>query len=342
MTGLNGNRRNMVVIGGSAGALPALRLILGGLPPDFPGSIFVVVHLSSDYPSILPELLSSIGRLTAIHPHNRQAIEPNMVYVAPPDHHLLIEDSTMVVTRGPRENRTRPAIDPLFRSAAAAFGPRAVGVILSGMLDDGSAGLKAIKAVGGTTIVQDPVDAIWPDMPANALRYAHADHVSPARDIASLLVKSVHEAVNGQHRKKETAVSDIGREAQEADLEQPRSSEQPGEPSAFTCPECHGTLWELKDGELTRYRCRVGHAFTADTLNLAISEGSEQALWAAMRVMEEKAGLLRKLAPNSGSGESNKYRELARRYDQHVETIRNILVENQTLESRSNEDNKAA
>jgi two-component system chemotaxis response regulator CheB len=323
---MSSQRTDIVVIGGSAGALEPLKRIVARLPPDLTAALFVVIHISSDFPSVLPEILSSAGSLPSLHPSDGQRIEKGVIYVAPPDRHLLIGDGFVKVTRGPRENRHRPAVDPLFRTAARAYGNRVLGIVLSGQLDDGSAGLMAVKIRGGLGIVQDPSEAFCPEMPSRALQYASADYVLRAEEIAELLSRS---ADNG------SAGSSGGQmhnrpEADKANLEIDANREKEGQPSPFACPECHGVLWELDEGKMLRFRCRVGHAYTAAALNSAFSESTEDALWASMRSLEEKAALLKRLANRSvGEKLAAAYEEEAAACDKHVESIRRMLIETQ-------------
>lgn len=330
--------RDIVVVGGSAGSLEPLKTLLSRLPKDLPAALLVVVHIPNDGRSVLPEILASAGALPAGHPSDGEPIEPGRVYVAPSDHHMLVEDEHIKVTRGPRENRHRPAIDPLFRTAARSYGRRVVGVILSGLLDDGAAGLMAVRMRGGLAVVQDPAEAIYPEMPARAIQYSGADCILKVNDIANLIVSL--------SRKKAPEESTIAREGMpeeskrdKADLEASPAEEKEGTPSTFACPECHGVLWEVREGELLRFRCRVGHAYTADALRLAMSEATEDALWASMRSLEEKAALLRRMAPRSAPRLANAYKEDAEACDRHVESIRAILIENQ--ENRLTGDNYA-
>ena len=302
--------RDIVVIGGSAGSIESLKKIVGGLPSDFPGSIFVVIHVPADSPSMLARLLSNCSWLPATNPFDLEPIQRGHVYVARPDHHLTIEDGKMRVRRGPRENRHRPAIDPLFRTAARVYGPRVVGTILSGLQDDGSAGLYAVKQRGGVAIVQDPGDALWKDMPRRAIQYANPHYILPACDIPLTIVELVNDqegeramarknpksrSSNGRNEKP-TLVSTGGLEQPSVNEETAYSDEGEGRPSVFACPECHGVLWELKDGKLVRFRCRVGHSYGAESLTRELSMASESALWAAVRALEEKAALQRRVA----------------------------------------------
>ena len=306
--------RDIVVIGGSAGSIEALQTIVHSLPPDFPASVFAVTHVPADSPTMLPEFLSKIGPLPATHPLDEERILRGHIYVALPDHHLTIEDGNVRVLRGPRENRHRPAIDPLFRTAAREYGPRVVGIVLSGLRDDGSAGLYAVKQRGGITIVQAPNDAIWKDMPQRAIEYVDPQYVLPSRDIGPSLVQlansrevelamakknSVSRKSNGGNEKRKSASSG-GLERPDVNEGTAYSEEGEGVPSVFACPECHGVLWKLKNEKVVRFRCRVGHSYGSESLAREMSMASETALWAAVRALEEKAALQRRVAEGMG------------------------------------------
>jgi two-component system chemotaxis response regulator CheB len=269
------------------------------LPADLPAAIFVVVHVAPHSPGYLPEILSRSGPLPARSARNGERFTNGAIYVAPPDHHLLLEsDRRMRVLRGPRENRTRPAVDPLFRSAALAYGPRVIGVVLSGGLDDGTAGLRGVKMCGGTTIVQDPADALVDSMPASALRNVSIDFCRPASALAAL----IGELVNVPAPEQEAELEDMRMRRTleiESEMAKGRSSlsiTELGEPSLFTCPECHGTLLKLRGEKPERYRCHTGHAFTADSLLAELSEVTEEAVWNSTRAMQESAMLMMHLA----------------------------------------------
>jgi len=336
-------RRDIVVIGGSAGAIKALRTLVARFPADLAASIFVAIHIPVDFPSILPKILDSSSYLQAMHPTDKQPIQNGIIYVAPPDFHLLVEKGCVGLSRGARENRHRPAIDPLFRSAARAYGTRVVGVLLSGELDDGSAGLMAIKMRRGLTVVQDPAEAVSPEMPSRAIQYSAPDHILSVDAIADLLIRVSSQPLSVEAQMLEPGMSnELDDEARQANLEDESEKQKRGNPSAFTCPECHGTLWEMDEAGLLRFRCRVGHAYTADELRVAMSASTEDALWAAMRTLEEKASLLRRLAPRSAQRLATQYYEEAATFDKHIDTIRRILVENQGPEAREREQTDAA
>ncbi|MBV9712110.1 MAG: chemotaxis protein CheB [Ktedonobacteraceae bacterium] len=286
----------IIVVGASAGGVEALVRLVREFPADLAGSVFVVLHIPAQSPSLLPDILNRAGQLKAQHPVDHQHIEGGHIYVAPPDHHLLIERGLMRIVRGPKENRHRPAVDPLFRSAAVAYGPQVVGVVLTGSLDDGTAGLLAIKQRGGIAIVQDPDDAIYPDMPRSALTHVNVDYCLPIADIGPLLVQLAREKV--VQGTVQPASEDMEREVRVAEMETNplNEHEQVGAPSAYSCPECGGVLWEVHDGELSRFRCRVGHAFSSESMLSEQSERIEEALWVALKTLDENASLSRRMA----------------------------------------------
>ena len=329
---INNGRRDVVVIGGSAGALEAMRKLVSLLQKDLQAAILLVIHIPNEFPSYLAKILSRSGTLPAVAVKGKERIQEGRIYVAAPDRHLLVEDGHLVASRGPRENRHRPAIDPLFRSAARAYGRRVIGVILSGTLDDGSSGLMAVKMAGGLTVVQDASEAEYPEMPQRAKRYAGADYELRMAEIAELLVEATHGAGAAGVADGEVSMAGNENEGEKADLKFDANREKEGKPSAFACPECSGVLWEVEEGELLRFRCRVGHAYTADALGEEMSESVEQALWASMRALEEKASLLRRISERSGKKLGAEYVQEASSFDKHVETIRGVLLRNQRMQ----------
>jgi two-component system chemotaxis response regulator CheB len=253
-------------------------------------------------PGLLPQILSDTGPLPARHAVDDGVFEPSHIYIAPPDHHMLIDRSGRIrLTRGPKENRFRPAINPLFRSAALAYGPRVAGVLLSGGMDDGVSGLAAIRQMGGTTIVQDPDEAEVPSMPRNALQYVTIDHCLPADRMAPLLQQlSTSDAPVGERAMEVSVMPKKNLEievrlAAEAKGFHPDILEL-GSPSMLTCPECHGALMRLNDKSMLRFRCHTGHAYTAASLLTALTERTEEALWGSVRALEESAMLLGHIA----------------------------------------------
>jgi two-component system chemotaxis response regulator CheB len=317
---------DIVVIGGSAGALRPVQNILRRLPAGLPAAVFLVIHTPPDSSGVLPAVLSKWGTLPAQNASDGEQIRAGRVYVAPPDHHLLVHRGHMSVTRGPRENRFRPAVDPLFRTAAAAYGPRVIGVILSGGQDDGAAGLAHIKRGGGVAIAQDPGDADAPSMPDSAIRQVDVDHVLSAENIAAVIAGLVQTPVE------EAAMSanDEPRDPAETGTNALHTGSLPGPPSGFVCPECGGALWEVRDGELVRFQCHVGHGFSADSLLAAHSDGLDMALWTALRALEESAALRRRMADHARkrgmSAIAEAYEEHALDSEARAQIIRRVLV----------------
>ncbi len=294
--------RDIIVVGASAGGVETLTTLVRGLPPDLPAAVFVVLHFPAHTTSLLPAILSRAGALPARHAEDGEEIVNGRIYIAPPDRHLLVERGVVRVTSGPRENGHRPAVDPLFRSAARAYARRVVGVVLSGTLDDGTAGLQAIKTCDGVAVVQDPADALFSGMPLSAIENVAVDQVLPAAAIAPYLARLARDTTpqDGPAPTRGTDLTgDVRLEEMDMaapDMVVPDSDDKVGDPSPFGCPECGGVLRELREGELVRYRCRVGHAYGADSLLAAQSDGVEDALWSALRALEESESLARRLA----------------------------------------------
>jgi two-component system chemotaxis response regulator CheB len=302
----------VIVIGGSAGAIEPLMQVVADFPADFAGAVFVVTHVPPTSISALPHLLSRAGALFATHAIDGAPIAPRRIVVAPPDHHLTLQDGVMRVLQGPTENNHRPSIDVLFRSAAVAFGPSVCGVLLSGTLDDGAAGMVAIREAGGGTFVQDPDDAQFPDMPLNALRTGAVEGAFPARALVAAIMEWMQRPV--------PAVS------QEPKLRDERVA---GVPSVFTCPDCGGTLWELDDEAVLRFRCRTGHAYSGKSMLSAHERHLESALWAAVRALQERRDLLHRMIDRcKKNGDVATLRRLER---QSVEVDHNLEVVNSAM-----------
>lgn len=334
-------QRNIFAIGASAGGVETLSTLIGCLPANFPGAIFVVIHIAPTAKSVLPAILERRGLLRAIHPRDGDRIEPSVVYIAPPDHHLVVERDRVRVTRGASENGSRPAVDVLFRSAAAAYGARVTGIVLSGNLDDGTAGLVSIQRCGGTTVVQDPEEALFPGMVQSALANVDVDATLSIDGIARLMVKSATDMVSDEQCDTAGALK-LEVEMAKLDPQRITIENHPGTPSGFTCPDCHGALWELSDGELVRYRCRVGHAYSPDTLLALESTAVENALWTAYRALEENAALARRMQRRAAAREQD---NLARRFSAQVadlesraEVIREVLTANRAEVTESAEE----
>src|SRR5918995_2245196 len=269
--------RDIIVMGASAGGLSAFNRIIKQLPEDSNATVFIVWHVSPYSTSILPEILNRAGKLKSKHPKDGEPIELGKIYIAPPDHHLLLESGRIRLTKGPKENRFRPAIDPLFRSAAYAYGSRVVGVVLSGALDDGTAGLWAIKDRGGIAVVQDPAEAEQPSMPSSALNNVQVDYCLPISEIPPLLVTLTQQTAEegeppvSKQLEIETKIA-LGGDSAELDVT------QLGKMSEFTCPDCHGSLTKINNGRLQRFRCHTGHSFSNGSLLAEFTDSVEQAL----------------------------------------------------------------
>jgi two-component system, chemotaxis family, protein-glutamate methylesterase/glutaminase len=287
-------RKDIVVVGASAGGMEALQNLVARLPADFPASLFVVWHMAPGVKSALPDILARATPLSVAAAADGDPIEPGRLYVAPNDHHMLLEQGYIRIAKGPKENRFRPALDPLFRSAAYVYGTRVIGVVLSGALDDGTSGLWTIKLRGGTAIVQEPADAGVRGMPLSALHNVDVDHKDTAARIGELLGRLVREEAAPQRELAEPERARLEREVRIA-AEHDALEENLmgfGELSPFTCPECHGVLSALRDGGIERYRCHTGHAFSREALLAYTDEQLEARLWDAVRALDEMVMLL--------------------------------------------------
>lgn len=325
--------RDLVVAGASAGGVEALREFVGGLPPDFEAAVVVVLHLPPGGISSLPAILARSGPLPASSARHGELLRPGHIYAAPPDYHLLVDDGRIRLSRGPTENAHRPAIDATFRSAARARGPAVIGVVLSGSLDDGASGLSVIKSRGGLAMVQDPEEALYRSMPESALARAEVDRVLPAGKMGAELAVRVREPVDADDVAPLSLIDEV--EAQAAGANEREVTSLPEvvdvtKPSGFGCPDCQGVLFSLDDRNL-RYRCRVGHAWTAQALFQQQSQEIEQGLWAALRALEEKRDLAARMMRDA---EEHGYPLVANRYRWHqdessraVEVVRQFLLD---------------
>lgn len=332
-------RHNIIVIGASAGGVEALVRLVQNLPRELAASVFVIVHLPSNIKSVLPDILSRCKSLPAKHPQDKEAIAPGQIYVAPSDHHLLIQPGIVRLLHGPRENGHRPAIDPLFRTASKAYGPGVIGVILSGTLDDGTAGLSAVKSRGGITLVQQPAEALFAGMPQSAIDHVEVDHILSIDEIAAILPKLVDEPVKGDFM---ATNEDLEAEFVKQDKLAREEGRKPGSPSTMTCPDCGGVLWELGDGGLLRFRCHVGHAYSVDSLLAEQADSVEVALWSALRSLEEKAALYRRLAAQADQQNrrisEQRFREQATEVEQQAHIISGLLNQQAWKNSKSRAD----
>jgi len=315
--------RDILAIGTSAGGFDALRTLAAEFPHDLNASVLVVIHLSSGFNSALDAILSQPGRLQASFAQDGEALERRHIYIAPPETHLLVEGDRLRLGRGPRENYARPAIDPLFRSTALCCGPRAIGAVLTGTLGDGASGLQALKQCGGITVVQDPTDAAFPEMPENALRRTKADHVVGLKGMPALLQKLVSQPVGTpvsvpEGLKYEVEIARDGR----ANME---TMDRIGRRSVLACPDCHGVMWEIDEGDLIRYRCHVGHAYTAELMSLALDDNLRRAIGSALRALDERVALAQKLATQASQSGRQALAESWTRRVQEVEDEADLI-----------------
>ncbi|ALI99969.1 chemotaxis protein CheB [Rufibacter tibetensis] len=333
---------DIIVIGTSAGGMAVLCELMDQLPADLPASIFIVQHLARNSNSdVLVERLNKTSKLTCHVAEHELTIEQGHVYFVPQDHHLLLQKGRMLVTKGPRENLFRPAIDPLFRSAAAAYGPRVIGIVLTGMLQDGTVGMEMIKRAGGITMVQKPEEAEYPDMPQSVLNEIEVDYVVTIAEMGELLQELVFvpasataeipEDIAYEASIAERLMLDTGNgEIEDTELMGPRSN--------FSCPSCGGALWEVNKGNVVHYRCHVGHSFTPDAYLNANVESIEETLWIALRMLEERRTMLSAMAEQDRRKGHNHWSEAqeerANELKLHIARIRQLLMANANAKHR--------
>jgi two-component system, chemotaxis family, protein-glutamate methylesterase/glutaminase len=329
--------RDILAIGTSAGGVQALRELAGALPGDLPAAVLVVIHLSAEFESSLDQLVTQAGPLPAGFARDGEAVRHGRIYIAPPEYHLLLDGARLRLGNGPRENFSRPAIDPLFRSVAACCGPRAIGAVLSGRLGDGASGLLALKQCGAMTIVQDPADAAFPEMPNTALGRVAPDHVVRLADMAGLVERLV-KLPSGPP----APVPDMLR--YEIEVARGRhgsmsNMDRIGRRSVLACPDCHGVMWEIDEGELVRFRCHVGHAYAAELMHLALDENLRRALGSALRALEERIALARRLHEHARSTQHDRLAETwlskLHEFEQEAEVIRDSIARFKTLAKQS-------
>jgi two-component system chemotaxis response regulator CheB len=327
--------RDIIVIGASAGGVEALFTLARMLPRNLPAAIFIVLHIPADSPSLLPEILGRAGPLKVTQAKDNEDIVHGHIYIAAPDNHLLLEEGHMRIVHGPIENRHRPAIDPLFRSAALAYGPRVAGVILSGALDDGTAGMLAVKRRGGIAIIQEPGEAFYPCMPRSVEAHVEVDYILPVAEIAPLLTKLASEA-GPKEEGGDPMSENLEKEVKKAELDtnEYTAEEQIGKPSVFSCPDCGGVLWEIQDGDLLRFRCRVGHAFSVESVLAGQDDALEDALWTALKTLEESADLSRRLAKQAHERGSDwlamRFESKVKEVNQRIDVIREVLLKGES------------
>lgn len=326
--------RDIVVIGASAGGVEALTKLVRALPRGYTGTLFVVLHIAPEGTSVLSSILTRAGPLPANTAKEGDLPKPGNIYVAPPNKHLLIDDAGRIaLSGGPTENGHRPAVDPLFRTAAAVHGARAVGVVLSGSRDDGTAGLRAIKTAGGYAIAQDPNEALAPSMPLSAIEHVHVDAIRSVDDIAALLVDLASiepAAVASGNGASGTDSANDAADARAPAVMHSTSPVEPGNSSGLTCPECNGALWEVRNRELIQYRCRVGHVYSLESMLAEQARSVEAALWAGVRALEERAQLMRRIAARAGgrsAGTSEGFTQEAELAEHQAALLRDAVTE---------------
>jgi two-component system chemotaxis response regulator CheB len=320
--------RDIIVIGASAGGTAALFRLIEQFPPDLPAAAFAVMHTGVRADGRLVKVLNQTGTMTARVAEDNDAIENGTVYCAPPDHHLLVKEGRVRVTRGPRENLWRPAIDPLFRSAAVAYGNRVIGIVLTGMLDDGTAGLLAVKRCGGVTIVQDLDESEYSEMPETALANVEVDHCVCLREMGELVERLVREEPPTgppvpQELELEAEIAETGRTDETVE-------NKLGSPTPHICPECGGPLWEHPSGTFQRFRCRVGHAFGVRSLFSRDGEALESTLWAAVRLFQQRGNISAAMAEREREAgrprSAEHYEANAAEAKDHARVLRDLVM----------------
>jgi two-component system, chemotaxis family, protein-glutamate methylesterase/glutaminase len=314
------SNRDLIAIGTSAGGIDALLKLVAQLKPNIPAAILVTIHLSAQFRSELDCVLSRAGRLPAHFAAQGERYRHGTIYLAPPDRHLLLEGERLYLGSGARENNVRPAIDPMLRSVGVCCGPRAVGVVLTGTLDDGASGLWAIDQCGGLTVVQDPQDAAFADMPLNALDTVKPDHLVALGDLPGLLEKLVREPAGRPVPVPESIAFEV--KIAKGGNGTMDEMDRWGRRSLLACPECHGIMWETEEGDLLRYRCHVGHSYTADVMTVALDENLRKAMGSAVRALEERVSLTSKLQQDA---ERRQHRLVATNWAQRAQEARREL-----------------
>jgi len=359
------SKRDIVVIGSSAGGVNALQELVSHLPADFSGSIFVVQHLAAYTTSVLPAILSRCGPLEAVHPHDGDPILPGRIYIAPPDHHLLIEKKEetgqqqagyILVRKGPKENRFRPSIDALFRSAAYSFGSRVIGVVLTGLLNDGTSGMWTVNRLGGVSIVQQPDDAMYSSMPESVLEYVDVNYVVPLAEVPQLLIQLTSESIfdvpdpNENLADRMLVADELNRIKTEVDVAAQvspfdRGILSMGALTPLTCPECNGALVSFQEGHLIRYRCHTGHSYTASTLMADVTKAIEDTMWQSVRGLEESILLLNQAADRlteAGQVEAaEKFRAQSAEALNRAHRIRELIFANVQVAVDGNQPNES-
>lgn len=322
----------IIVIGTSAGGFEVLVKLVAQLPGEMPAAVFIVVHMAatSSAEFLVQRLQKQTNHTCKVASH-QELIQPGFIYLAPADHHLIISGNYTLITQGPRENQFRPAIDTLFRSAAASYSSHVIGIVLTGMLTDGTVGMEAIKRSGGLAVVQHPEEAEFPDMPLSVLKNLQVDYTLPVAEMGALVTRLLNEPVNRQ----QDVPEDIKMEAKIAErvMGSTEDVEKIGKKVPFTCPECGGNLWELTHGSVLRYRCHLGHTFHSHSLMKEINHELEETLWVALRIMEERKNLLTSMVEREENGVSSSWtngqRERIEDIKVHINRIREVLMSTQ-------------
>ncbi|MGB5944093.1 MAG: chemotaxis protein CheB [Leeuwenhoekiella sp.] len=317
----------LVAIGASAGGRKAVTKIFKEMPQDVDAAFVLVIHSAFDTPSFLSKALQKITSLNVIDAEDDMSLERGCIYIAKPDHHLFVRSNKIQLSKGPRENRFRPAIDVLFRSSAVSYSNECIGVLMSGRLSDGTAGLDAIKMCGGIAIVQDPKTAEFGDMPSYAVETVDVDVIADLNDLTEVIAKAIKTpAPEPQHipqrliRENEIAISSSSQIALENDL---------GKQVPLSCASCGGPLWEISNSKTKRYRCHVGHAFSQEALLFSQDESLEETLWVSLRTFEEKKTLLNRMASDYEERGpkmlAKSYRDKVEEVSRHITKLRSIL-----------------
>jgi two-component system chemotaxis response regulator CheB len=321
-------RRDVIAIGASAGGFHVLMELAAQLPADFPAAVLIVLHIGS-HPSELPKLLSARGPNPVVHPCSGQPLQRGTIYVAPPDHHMLLHGDSIHLSRGPREHHARPAIDPLFRSVAIACGSRAIGVVLSGRLDDGTPGAQAIKQCGGLIVVQDPDDSEQASMPSSVCENLEVDRCVPRAVLAETLINLVGTPAAAPVDLPAWLLCE--QRVSEGEADPMEDLNRIGKPSVFACPDCDGVLWEVMDSKPKRFRCHTGHAFTLRTLEHTQATNTNKALWSAVRALQERESLLAALVADHrarrNDDEAARLEAELKETSQHSARLHEITVE---------------
>jgi two-component system chemotaxis response regulator CheB len=323
-------QHNIVVIGASAGGLPALTSIIEGLPANLPASVLIAMHSSSNGQGVLPQVLARISTLPVAFATDGEVLVAGRIYIARPDFHLIVGPTSLALVHGPRENGFRPAIDPMFRTAAREYGRRVIGIVLSGALSDGTYGLSVIKQYGGTAVAQSPKDAIIPSMPQSAIQHVDVDYVLPAAEIASLIVR-LSQAPARKNRSNMPRANEPEPQRPTEGIDVRDMHSLFGPPSALTCPDCGGALWEVQQDRVVRYQCHTGHQYAPENLEAGQSDAIDGALWSAVRILEEHVELKTRMSQRAREGGlhvvSEGFAEGARDAHRQAQRIRAVLFD---------------